>query len=171
MNKILDREISLVVRLEHDELNEFQKLSRDTLLEMEKTKKEIKMEERIRLNLTFVHYKLKQIHNHIQEILKLSAKTKKDPYHSELEINHVVKLILKEVLEIEKDFLPIIKKNISMLIKGESKFYAHEIQREFLGYKHIVDKLKHTFKLSSYSLSQIDRIRKTQVGRIKTKLR
>ena len=56
LSNLVKKEIKVVMNLEHQELREFGLLVEETLQEIEKTKKEMSIEERLQINLNFLHY-------------------------------------------------------------------------------------------------------------------
>ena len=166
--KVIKKELKVIINLEHEELSEFNKLVKETLEEMEKTRKEMRLEDRIRLNLGFVHYKLSKIHYHVTELLELSKGM--NERKMQFDINHRIKSILREIHELDREFLPHIKKNISIIAIGESKTIAEEMNREFIGYTLIVDRLKHILNLTSYSVDEIGDMSDIAITNMKTNI-
>ena len=87
---LLKDELKFIIELEQKELEEFSKLIKETIKDIDKTKKELNLEEKIKLNLKFINYKLTKIHKGIESLKEL---TKKLDIEKDLvpEINHRIK--------------------------------------------------------------------------------
>ena len=164
---IIRKEIEMVVELEKEELKEFNVLSKTILTDIKKTKQELKLEEQVRLNLEFVHYKLEEIRDLVQDILHMHNRLKKEESVIH-EINHAIKYILKVVTQLENEFFPALNQKLQLIL--ENKKVTKIMKQRFSRYKEIVDKLKKILNIEDMSARGINRISDQRLLRVKTKI-
>ncbi len=171
--KLIKKGLVIIVQLEHEELEQFNKLVKETLADVEKTRKELRVEESIKINLHFIHYKLKQIHHHVQEIINLAKGENPESDENTIELGHRIKSILKELVELDDEFLPPIKKNLAILSKSEKKKnkFVEQIEKELSCYKNVIDKLKLIFDITELPAEEIKELGKVKVHKIKAKVK
>ena len=137
------KEIKLFLIVEKKELQKFTRISKDVLHEMEKTRKELKLEEQINLNLNFIHYKMNELHKVIDRLIEFDREKKKGK-DLNIEIKITTNQVLEHIFELESDFFPVIRNNIKILVEteGSTTSFAKEIMDKFNSYKGMVDSLK-----------------------------
>jgi hypothetical protein len=168
--KLIKDELKLIVELEHQELIELNKLVKETFQDIERTREELKLEDRINLNLKFINYILKRIHKKINEIIELSKNLDEDGI---TEINHRIKSILSDLVELDDKYLPVVKKGLDEISKTDQKKsgFFKQFENELLKYENIIGKLKLMFDITEMSIEDLTKIDDIKINDIQTELK
>jgi hypothetical protein len=166
MDEELDKEVETIVTIGKKEMEEFKKLSSETLEAIEKTEEELRIEEKLKLNLNFIHFRLKRIGQELKNITVLDVRMENgEPVENDLRLE--VKGVIKDIFELEDQFFPGIENNIKFLLTMEGAAnLADRLKKKLANYRKLTDKLKKLFKLHKYTNDELGRLAKADVSRL-----